>query len=39
MNQTKMVAVIGLLAIVTISALSVFYTVDEREKGHRYTAW
>ena len=33
MNQTRMVAIIGLLAIVVISALSVLYTVDEREKA------
>ena len=33
MNQTRMVAIIGLLIIVTISALSVLYTVDEREKA------
>jgi len=33
MNQTKMFAVLGLLAIVVISALSILYTVDEREKA------
>jgi membrane protease subunit HflC len=33
MNQTKLVAVFGLLAIMAITALSIFYTVDEREKA------
>ncbi len=33
MNQTKMLVVLGLLAIVVISMMSVFYTVDEREKA------
>jgi len=33
MNQTRMFAVLGLLAIVVISMMSVFYTVDEREKA------
>lgn len=33
MNQNKMIAVLGLVAILVISAMSVFYTVDEREKA------
>ncbi|MFV1996371.1 MAG: protease modulator HflC [Acidiferrobacterales bacterium] len=33
MSQTRMLAVLGLLAILVISLMSVFYTVDEREKA------
>lgn len=33
MNQTRMFAVLGLLAIVVISMMSILYTVDEREKA------
>jgi len=33
MNQTRMIAVLGLLAILVVSLMSVFYTVDEREKA------
>ena len=33
MNQNKMMVVLGLVAILVISAMSVFYTVDEREKA------
>lgn len=33
MNQTRMLAVLGLLAIVVISMMSILYTVDEREKA------
>ncbi|MEE8388800.1 MAG: protease modulator HflC [Acidiferrobacterales bacterium] len=33
MIQNKMIAVLGLVAILVISAMSVFYTVDEREKA------
>lgn len=33
MSQNKMLMVLGLAAILVISAMSVFYTVDEREKA------
>ncbi len=33
MNQAKMVAIIGLMMVIGITALSIFYTVDEREKA------
>ena len=33
MNQARMVAIVGLLAIFVIVASSIFYTVDEREKS------